>query len=130
MATARDIVTAALRKIQVCPVGEAPAAEDAEQGLGELNRMIAFWAAGDVDIEQPSLTLEESLVVDAKFHDGIVLQLALRLASDYSRPATFARDAEYAWRLIEANFKTLPTATIDEGLLDLPSVLNYGARAY
>lgn len=43
--TARQIATAALELIGVCPIGETPAAEDAAKALEQLNLMVKTWGA-------------------------------------------------------------------------------------
>lgn len=49
MATAQDIIKAALRKIGVLGVGQSLSAEEAQDGLDQLNRLLSRWAAeGDV----------------------------------------------------------------------------------
>ena len=50
MATARDIISSALKKIGVLATGQAVEAEDAADGLSELNRMIDSWSAAGMPI--------------------------------------------------------------------------------
>ena len=44
MSTARDLVSAALRKIGALGAGETATAEAATDGLSELNRMLGSWS--------------------------------------------------------------------------------------
>ncbi len=62
MATARDIVTGALRLLGVVSQGETPQAEEASEGLEALNQMIEGWSNDNLFL--PSITEETfSLVV-------------------------------------------------------------------
>lgn len=46
--TARDIITSSLRKLGVVASGETPAAEELQDGLSALQRMLDSWSAGDL----------------------------------------------------------------------------------
>ena len=48
--TAHDVISAALKKIGVLATGQAVEAEDAADGLSELNRMIDSWSAAGMPI--------------------------------------------------------------------------------
>lgn len=45
MTTARTLITAAMKEIQVLQSGEVPTADEAQDALATLNRMIGMWSA-------------------------------------------------------------------------------------
>jgi hypothetical protein len=50
MATAGDIINAALKKIGALAIGETPPAEDSQDALSELNRMLASLSADGINL--------------------------------------------------------------------------------
>lgn len=85
--TANDVVTFALRKI--AGMGNTPEASELEDGLEQLNMMLAMWRDDGLDAGLP-LPLLSSTVL--KTRDGFVTaikwNLALALAENYDRPVT------------------------------------------
>lgn len=86
MATARDIVERAYRKIGVVSTDEAMTADQAAIGSDALNMMMHGLVLDGIDTGYSDLELAEQFSLDARFHEGIVYMLAARLAPDFARP--------------------------------------------
>lgn len=86
MATARDVVTRALRLIGAIAAGEDASAEDATAGLDVLNDMLSGWAIEGVDLVHITRGLSDDLLVHASYLEGIRYNLALRLCEEYGKP--------------------------------------------
>jgi hypothetical protein len=110
MATTTQIVTRALRRIRVIPAGGTPSAEDLSDGTDALTAMINGWEAdgltGDV------------LPLDARFEQGVVAMLAVRMAGEYGKEpdAVLLRDATDGWSQISAAFFAVPSSRFDSAL--------------
>lgn len=124
MSSSAQIVTRALRRLKVLGANEDPAAADAADGLAALNAMLAAWqakgvyVAGDVPLE-------------ARFEEGVVALLAVRLADDFSATASASvvRDAEEGWNALTAAFCPVPSAQFDSALTNMPSQHNWVSTA-
>lgn len=107
MATAQQITTRALKRLSLYAAGESPAAADVVDGVEALNAMIASWEArglsGDV------------LPLDARFEQGVVAMLAVRLAEDYGVKVgdVLARDADDGWKQIQGAFFAVPESRFE-----------------
>lgn len=121
--TARDIVTAAMRRAQILQKGEDAPAEDAAEALGQLNRMMHGWKAYGADIEHTDLTLSDDFTLSAEFHEGAEFLLASRIAINNGRPAPTADgfDVDNWWRALQAAYWTKAKLGIDSGLKRMPS---------
>lgn len=110
MATTAQIVTRALRRLNVLPSGGTISAEDLADGEDALTAMINAWEAegltGDV------------LPLDARFEQAVVAMLAVRLAEEYGKEpsAVLVRDAESGWNQISSAFFAVPAARFEAGL--------------
>lgn len=114
MTTTSEIVTRALRKIEVASSDEDPSAEILDEGLAALNAMMHAWKLQGVDLSHTNLALDDTFSLDPEYEEGTVYLLASRLSPDYTRPANF--DADAWFRAFQAAY-----ATIDE--VSMPSLL-------
>lgn len=111
MATPTQIVTRALRRLNVIPLGGTPSGEDVAEGTEALTAMINSWEgmslSGDV------------LPLDARFEQGVVAMLAVRLAEEYGKVPSplLLRDAEDGMDSIRAAFMPVGEAVFDYGLV-------------
>lgn len=111
MATPQQIVTRALRRLNVIPAGGTPSAEDVDEGTEALTAMINSWEnlnlSGDV------------LPLDARFEQAVVALLAVRLAEEYGKEPSglVMRDAEDGMASIRAAFMPVGEARFDYGLV-------------
>lgn len=119
MATTQDIVTRALQKCRITPVGEAPEASDAGHGLDAMNQMLHAWKLRGVDITHSDLGLADTFPLADEYQEGTVYMLAERLSTDYQKPRDF--DADDWFRAIQAAYTTISTIKMPEGITRMPS---------
>ena len=86
MATCRDIVERAYRKIGVVATDEAMTADQAQVGADALNMMMHGWLLDGIDVAHVDLQLADTFTLPPEFEEGTVYLLANRLAPDFTRP--------------------------------------------
>lgn len=91
MATARDLVERAYRKIGVVADDEAMTAEQAANGIAALNMMMHGWLLEGIDVAHVDLQLADTFTLQPQFEEGTVYLLADRLAPDNMRPGPDTR---------------------------------------
>jgi hypothetical protein len=118
VSSSAQIVTRALKRLGLIEPGESPAAADADDGLAALNAMLAGWQADGIDVS-PDVPLP------AKYEEGVVAMLAVRLAPDYGKEpsALVFADAAKGMTRLEAGYISAPLATFDCALRGMPSVM-------
>lgn len=110
MATQTEIVTRSLRRLGVIAAGDTPAHADLESGKEALTAMVNAWEAeglsGDI------------IPLDARFEQGIVALLAVRLAEEYGKAPSevLVRDANAGWAAIESAFFAVPASRFENAL--------------
>lgn len=115
MASARDVIKSALRRLSIIAAGEEPSAEEANDALAELNALMANAKREGIDYTHAPLRLTDTLTVD----DGLAWYwrdwLAVRLADEYGRPLSpgLAEAGDNARRMLQAAFKTPRGAELD-----------------
>jgi hypothetical protein len=114
MATVRDIVERALRKIGVVAIDEAMTADQAQIGLDALNMMMAALELDGIDVAWIEAELPDQFAMEPKFHEGLVYMLASRLAPDFSFPSF---DESRFKRGLSAAYLIVPDAVIDRTLI-------------
>ena len=120
MATATEIVTKALKRINVISGNETPDASDMADGKDALNALIAAW-------EGVSLS-GDTLPLDKRFEQGIIAMLAVRLAEDFGKTVgpILARDAKEGWETLQAAFFAVPQSSFDRALKWTGNYTDYG----
>lgn len=118
MATARDLVDAAMRKIGVVAEDEAMTADQALHGVDTLNRMIAGWELQGVTVGWRETGISEEVDLPLNLHEATIFCLAERLAPDYMRQAP---DASRYFRRIQAAYIIIPDAEVARALRRTPS---------
>jgi len=113
MATCRDIVERAYRKIGVVATDEAMTAEQAQVGLDALNMMMNGLVLDGIDVGWNDADLSEQFNMEPRFHEGLVYMLAARLAPDFSAPGF--DDSSFKRRLAAA-YLIIPEVEIDRPL--------------
>lgn len=110
MATATEIATKALKRINVIAAGETPSAAEMSDATDALNAMVASW-------ESDALS-GDTLPLDARFEQGIIAMLAERLAEDYGKQVgpILANDAKNGRAALQAAFFAVPQSTFDRAL--------------
>jgi len=116
VSSSAQIVARALKRLRVIGAGEDPSAEDAADGLAALNAMIA-------GLEADGLKLSGDVPLDARFEEGVIAMLAVRLADDYgATPSSgVVRDAAQGLQRLQAAFNHIPLAQFDSALRNMPS---------
>lgn len=117
MATARDIVTRAIRK-RVKEAGLAPTSDELADGLADLNSMLARWEIDGLDIGHTELEASDTLDVPAAYEQTIILSLAECL-TEYGSPLDplDIAKAEDGRGLIRAHLLNIGVQRMDDGLL-------------
>lgn len=111
MSSSAQIVQRALKRLRLLQPGETPSAEDAADGLAALNAMIAGWQADGLEVTG-------DVPLAARFEEGVVALLAVRLAPDYGMdaPGQVLADAQTGLQRLQAAFFTVPTSQFDYAL--------------
>ncbi len=122
MATTRDIIERAFRKIGVVATDEPMTADQAEVGLDALNMMMHGWALDGVDIAHVDVLLGDEFPMEAKFYEGAVYQLASRIAPDFSMQAF---DVERWMQQLRAFYLTIDDIPAPSALLRTNNVWRY-----
>jgi P22 tail accessory factor len=110
MATARDIVERAYRKIGVVATDEAMTADQASVGVDDLNMMMHGLVLDGIDTGWADLQSADEFTMEPEFHEGLVYMLASRLAPDFAVPGF--SDTTFKRRLAAA-YLIIPDAVID-----------------
>lgn len=134
MTTARDMVKRALRMIRVTPGGTEPSAEDAQDALQTLNRLLSAFPAEGLDYTHTTATLDDTITIDnvtnpltvgvkAGMTPAVEAVLALQLCIEYGMDpsATLAASAGAAWKALEAALINHDETGVDTGFQRLPS---------
>lgn len=126
MTTIRDIVTAALRRINVVGVGDTANASEASETLERLNDFLASaptrdWVLLDsagTTYTHTDLTLSEDWPLDGKFVLGMKAYLAKMMADKYGYPLSpvLMQEAMEGYNAFAHAFQTLPTQTFERSL--------------
>lgn len=114
MATCRDIVERAFRKIGVVASDEAMTADQAQIGMDALNMMMAAFELDGIDVAWSEAELSDQYAMEPKFHEGAVYMLASRLAPDFSAPGF---DVSRFKAALSAAYLIVPDVAIDRALL-------------
>lgn len=89
MTTPNDLIEASLKKIGVHSKGQSLDAEDLQDALSELNRILAMWKDDGIDIGQAVYTsAATTLTIPLKYHKAIVDTLAVELSPEYGMPVS------------------------------------------
>lgn len=118
MATTREMIERAFRKVTIVAHDDAMTADQAATGLVALNDMMHGWSVFGVTYEHDSLALADTFPMDAKWHEGVVYQLARRLAPNFSKPGP---DDDRWFRALQAAYSTITPREFDSALTGTPS---------
>lgn len=113
MATCRDIVQRAFRKIGVVASDEPMTADQADAGMDALNMMMPALALDGIDVAWSEAQLSDQFAMEPEFHEGLVYMLAGRIAPDYSFPGF---DIAPFKRGLAAAYLIVPDAQLDRAL--------------
>ena len=129
MATAREIITGALRHLMVVDSHQSPNSNDLDAGLQALNDMMFGWAALGVDVNHYALELSSPFPLDDKHVRGAKALLAVDLAPTFGLQGVtphVQQMAEDGWQGISAEYLSPEDVAIDDALLSIPSNRIFG----
>lgn len=123
MATALEVITAAMRRLGVLPSGQSPSAAEASDALEALNDMGASFDARNVYVGWSAVALTDDVILEDRHIEGLKYMLAKRLAPDYGMdvPAEVEKRATDGWQLICADYMAPENLRVDAGLAVMPS---------
>lgn len=118
MATARDLITRALRRGHVIGSAETASAEQSSAGLDTLNDMLEAWRDEGLDLGLSTLSLSATLAVDDGAIRAIVYNLAVEVANDegIAVSATTALNAERSRAALTGRLSGLRKVRFDRAL--------------
>lgn len=119
MATVRDIVERAYRKIGVVAMEEPMEDDIGQAGLDAFNDMLHGWKPRGVDVTHTDLTLNSTFPLADQWREGTVYILASRLSPDFMVPQAF--DADDWFRTLQAAYMTISAATMPAATIYTPS---------
>lgn len=120
MATTRDIVTRAFRKVGIIAFDEDMTAEEAALGIAALNDMMHAMELEGINLAHSDLDLSDPFPLESRFHEGIVYMLARRVSPDFNRPGI---DDDRFRRMLQAAFAIVPEVASPTALRYTPSQL-------
>lgn len=118
MATTRDIVQRAYRKIGIVASDDPMTADQGENGLDALNMMMHGWELDGIALAHVTLALDDAFSMADMFHEGVVYQLATRLGHD---GAAQVPDSDAWFRKLQAHYLVLPDVVMPSALLGTSS---------
>lgn len=129
MATMRDIVDSAAKRLRIVGAGEDLPPEHGADILSALNDMMASWEKKGVNIAWPgSLTLNNTFPLDDAHIEGVKAMLAVRVAGDFGKVADqeTRMAASDGWTAIQGDYILPDAMAVDEALANMPSQRRVG----
>lgn len=117
MATVRDIVERAYRKLGVVSLDEPMDADQADAGLKSFNEMLHGWALFGIDVEHSDVALNDAFPLADRFQEGTIYTLAQRIAPEFST----GFDGDTFLRALQAAYMVIDTAEMPSSLIFPPS---------
>lgn len=124
MLTAQQIVSRALRLINVVGEGRVASAEEAQDALRGLNAMLGDWKSGGVDLGLTlPLVLTDTIVLpvdapvdESQIDDALSRGLAERIAHDFNAPDSAVRSAlaDATWRRLQVQYWQMNESRADD----------------
>ncbi len=118
MTTTLDIVQRAYRKIGAAAHDEAMTADQGAHGIGALNAMMHSWAGYGINYTHTDLGLADTFPMPARWHEGVVYQLARRLSPDFGLPGV---DDDAWFRQLQIGYLTIEPMELDPALTNMRS---------
>lgn len=128
--TVRDIVTRAMRELNLLGAGEDADAAEAAKHLATLNAMALGWDADKVHAGWQTVELSDDFPLEARHEEGVTYLLVKRMAG--ARGVDLTREqremADKGWARLCADYKARDTLRMDAGL-GMPSQRSGGVRS-
>lgn len=123
MTTVQDIVTRAMRGLNLIGADEDPDAGEAAKALGDLNDLALGWSADNIHTGWSEVELTDDFPLEEKHKEGVIYLLIEKIAGGRGQPLTSEqrKGAEKGLARLMADYKALETLRVDEGLQSMPS---------
>jgi len=123
MATVQNIVSRAMRELNLISAEEEPDANEASKALSMLNAMALGWSADNIHTGWSTVALTDDFPLEAKHEEGVVALLAERIAGSRGQGLTLGQRAlaETGMSRLMADYKEIEPLRADEGLQIMPS---------
>jgi len=119
MATTQEVVNKASKKGGIL----ARNGQVLESGLSAdvldlLNLMLKRWRNNGVDLGLPTLSFTDTIIIDDADEEAIVIQLALRIITEFKRPpdSGLAAAGSSAFTELQAKYAVIEPMTLDRTL--------------
>lgn len=118
MSTAREVVTDALKYIQVIHPGRSPSADEMTDGVRSLNLMLHSFEAEGIKLGFADITVDDDVPLADKFIRGVTYLLAIDLAPGYGTEVSpeVAINAAQSKTFLQTAFTEIPKLEMDTGL--------------
>ena len=119
MSTAQEVINKAAKKAGVLARnGQSMQSGINADILDMLNMMLARWRNEGVDLGVPTLLAADEIIIDEADEECIVVQLALRIISDFNRPPRpgLAQAGLAAFTELQAKYEVLTELSLDPSL--------------
>jgi len=120
MATARDVISGALKRLQVLAAGETAASEDASDALWVFNRMLSGLKHEGVDLNiTADLALNDTVPVNLEDLEAVEAILTAKLADSYEKSLSPVQAllADDGVKVLQAAYGSLPVLSVDPALI-------------
>ena len=121
MATANDLIAKAFTKAGIRAAETALEADEVQDGLDELNNMLAEWQGLYQLGGSPVADVSDEVRIPRYADSAVIYSLAVRLAPEFSRPVSPALAATAS-----TAFKNMLNNKVIIGDVDMPSTLPLG----
>lgn len=118
MATMSDIVERAFRKVGIVAKDEDMDADQAADGIVQLNSLMFGWKLAGVNFTHTEKALGDTFPLGPEFEEATVWQLAERLGPDYG---VAAPSADMWLRMMQAELVDVTPMTLETTLTTTPS---------
>lgn len=130
MATARDILNRAMRRLRVIGIEEEMEAAQARDALALMNAMMHGWRSRGVDIEHTNYELGTETALGDEWDLALEYLVAEHIGPTYNRQLSSAESMEKRrwWRNLKAEYTTATASALDKTLqrLDVNKEAVYG----
>lgn len=117
MTTALDVVTQAMRNLNLIALDGTPDAGEGQWALDHLNGMALAWDAQGIHTGWATVALSDEFPLDDRHKSGVVYMLMERLSKGPLSGAEKAM-AERGYANLAADYKTVEPMRLDDGLLN------------
>lgn len=119
MATVRDVVTRACRKVGLVSANEPLDADMAQSGLDAFNEMLFGWKSQGVDVTHTEQALDDTFAIADQHREATVYLLAAKLADEFMVPHSI--NVVEWFRPIQAAYMTIATVALPKATYVVPS---------